>query len=123
MKLYFNEFIIDILSNLLLQSGLPNKNVKNLNLLLYWYFFSPKYIKNPITNKYVNVAVHSKITRGFMASWLIRNNVENIEKLKTFDGLGYSYDEEKSSYNIPVFKTDSFGGIGLSVRQKKNSIN
>lgn len=85
---------------------------------------SPLFLtKNPITNKYVNVAVHSKITRGFMASWLIRNNVENIEKLKTFDGLGYSYDKDLSSYNIPVFKTDSFGGIGLSVRQKKNSIN
>jgi len=75
--------------------------------------------KNQNNGKYVNVAVHSKIARGAMASWLIRNKIENSKDIINFDGLGYSYDKDDSSYNIPVFKTDSFGGLGLSIRLKK----
>jgi len=79
--------------------------------------------KNPKNGQYVNVAVHSKIARGAIASWLIRNNIENSKDVIEFNGLGYSYNEHKSTRNIPVFTTEAFGGIGLSIRQKKNSIN
>ncbi len=81
---------------------------------------SPVFLtKNPNNGKYVNVAVHSKIARGAMASWLIRNKIEKSNDLINFDRLGYRYDDKESSFNIPVFKTDSFGGLGLSIRLKK----
>ena len=71
--------------------------------------------KNIKLNKYVSVAVHSKIARGAMAHWLIVSKKENIKKFKE---LGYIYNNELSEPNKPVFVTERFLGLGLSVRLK-----
>ena len=78
---------------------------------------SPKFMTtHPDTGQPVFVTVHAKIARGAFAHWLIVNRVGNLEHLKDFTDLGYSYAESLSTETIPVFVCDHFAGIGLSVR-------
>lgn len=44
-----------------------------------------------------------KMARGEMVRWMAREQVENIEKLKSFTGLGYQFCESDSSENTWVF--------------------
>lgn len=78
---------------------------------------SPKFMTtHPATGQPVFVTVHAKIARGAFAHWLIVNRVSNLEHLKDFTDLGYSYAKSLSTETIPVFVCDHFEGIGLSVR-------
>ena len=78
---------------------------------------SPKFMTtHPDTGQPVFVTVHAKIARGAFAHWLIVNRVSDLEQLKDFTDLGYSYAESLSTATIPVFVCDHFEGIGLSVR-------
>lgn len=83
-------------------------------------FIEPKFLSvNPKTLKPVVVAVHSKIARGNMASWIIQNRVEDINKIKDYNNLGYDYVKDLSTPNVPTFVCEKFGGIGLSIRLDK----
>lgn len=62
------------------------------------------------------VTVHAKIARGAFANWMIRNRIENINKLKEFNEIGYKYNSKLSTPIAPVFVCRQFGGIGLSMR-------
>ncbi len=83
---------------------------------------SPKFLTvSPKTNEPTFITVHAKIARGAYARWLIQNRIEDIEKLKEFNGIGYVYSEELSSIDEPVFVAKEFKGLGLSVRLTDNS--
>lgn len=78
---------------------------------------SPAFLTHsPKTNEPTFVVVHAKIARGAFAGWLIKNQIEDLSKLKDFNELSYEYSEELSTPNTPTFVCKSFGGIGLSVR-------
>jgi cytoplasmic iron level regulating protein YaaA (DUF328/UPF0246 family) len=62
------------------------------------------------------VVVHAKIARGAFANWMIRNRIEDVERLKDFSEIGYVYDETLSTPEVPVFVCNDFKGLGLSVR-------
>jgi len=70
------------------------------------------------TNQPTFVVVHAKIARGAFAGWLIKNQIDDLNKLKNFMELGYTYSQELSTPNTPTFICQSFGGLGLSVRLK-----
>lgn len=63
------------------------------------------------------VTVHTKIARGAFARWLIRERIDTLSDLPSFDDLGYAYDAAQSTPEQPVFVCQEFGGIGLSVRK------
>lgn len=62
------------------------------------------------------VTVHSKIARGAYANWLIKNQIIELDKLKSFKDLGYIYSQKLSTAKQPVFVCQKFGGLGLSQR-------
>ncbi len=45
----------------------------------------------------------TKEARGAMAGWIVRERVKSVRALRGFDGLGYSYDPDRSSSDRPVF--------------------
>ena len=78
---------------------------------------TPRFLTiSPKTGEPTFVVVHAKIARGAYAGWIIRNKVASTQQLRTFNELGYSYDEEASTPAAPVFICREFGGLGLSVR-------
>ena len=78
---------------------------------------TPRFLTiSPKTGQPIFVVVHAKIARGAFASWLIRNQIEDVSMLKNFSEIGYTYDETLSTKKVPVFICQEFGGIGLSVR-------
>jgi cytoplasmic iron level regulating protein YaaA (DUF328/UPF0246 family) len=52
---------------------------------------------------YKTVMVYAKKARGFMASYIIKNNIEKIDDLIGFDTEGYCFNKEASSGNELVF--------------------
>jgi len=83
---------------------------------------SPKFLTvSPKTNEPTFVTVHAKIARGAYARWLIQNRIEDTEKLKEFNEIGYTYSEKLSSVDEPVFVAKVFKGLGLSVRLTGNT--
>ncbi len=78
---------------------------------------TPRFLTmSPKTGEPIFVVVHAKIARGAFASWMVRHRIEDVEKLKEFNELGYTYSPELSTLKAPVFICQEFGGIGLSVR-------
>ena len=49
------------------------------------------------------VSFFAKRARGAMTAWLVRNRVRTPGKIVDFDGLGYRYDEARSTKDRPVF--------------------
>jgi len=52
---------------------------------------------------YKTISFFAKKARGSMAAWIIRNRVNTLKGLKDFDGIGYTYDPERSRPDNPVF--------------------
>ena len=52
---------------------------------------------------YKVIAIYAKKARGLMASYIIKNKVDSIEKVKEFNEEGYAYREDLSSSNTIVF--------------------
>lgn len=78
---------------------------------------TPKFLTvSPKHGEPTFVTVHTKIARGAFASWMIRNRIDDIQALKSFNELGYTYDNEASTNSEPVFVCKEFKGLGLSVR-------
>ena len=53
--------------------------------------------------KYRTVVVHTKKARGMMINYIVKNKIENSEKLKEFDYEGYEFSRELSDDNNFVF--------------------
>lgn len=49
------------------------------------------------------VSFHAKRARGAMAGWLVRNRIRSASRVVEFDSLGYTYDDEASTKDQPVF--------------------
>jgi cytoplasmic iron level regulating protein YaaA (DUF328/UPF0246 family) len=78
---------------------------------------TPKFLTiSPKTGEPSFVVVHAKIARGAFAHWMIRNRIEDDARLKDFNEIGYVYDAQLSTKEIPVFICKEFKGIGLSIR-------
>lgn len=57
--------------------------------------------------EYRVVAFFAKYARGLMASWLIRNRISSIKGIREFDGRGYRYSPEHSTFDTPTFIRDA----------------
>lgn len=78
----------------------------------YYKALQPKKIKGTIitpvfkefkNGSYRTIAIFAKKARGYMADYIISQQVEEPEKLKLFDRDGYSYDDKLSKGNEWVF--------------------
>lgn len=49
------------------------------------------------------VSFFAKRARGVMASWIIRERVKSVAAFPEFDGMGYRFDEDRSTDGRPVF--------------------
>lgn len=49
------------------------------------------------------ISFFAKKARGSMAAWIITNRVKSARALREFDGMGYSYDAQRSTSTRPVF--------------------
>ncbi len=54
-------------------------------------------------DKYIEKAVYAKMARGSMVRYLAENQIEDIEDVKKFTGLGYQYNEEMSDEKTITF--------------------
>jgi len=59
--------------------------------------------KENIEGKYKIIVTYAKRARGFMVSYIVKNNIDNIEGLKNFKEEGYCYNKELSSNTKLVF--------------------
>lgn len=81
------------------------------------HIITPRFLTiSPKTGQPTFVVVHAKIARGAFASWMIRGRIDNVELLRNFTEIGYTYNDELSTPAVPVFVCQTFGGLGLSVR-------
>lgn len=81
---------------------------------------SPRFLtRHPKTHEPTFVVVHAKIARGAFAHWMIKRRINDVSAVSSFADLGYVYDSERSTTQVPVFICDTFGGLGLSVRLEK----
>jgi hypothetical protein len=89
------------------QLGL-DKNPVLINLASSEYFkvIDEKTLNYPIitinfyekkNNELKMIGIHAKKARGTMAKFLMQNQIDNLEQLKTFNELGYQYHEQTSS--------------------------
>jgi len=82
---------------------------------------APKFLTvSPKNGEPAFVVVHAKIARGAFAHWLIKNRIENLQKLSEFKDLGYTFDKNLSTKDIPTFVCKEFGGKGLSMKKLHN---
>ena len=126
--------LYDYWGNNLAQELNPDETILNLTSVEYGksvipyieknLIFSPIFLTlNKDSGKFVSVAVHSKIARGSLATWAIKNQISSPDKLKNYNLLGYQFDPTLSSQYSPVFKATDFTGLGLSIRKKSSSNN
>ena len=54
-------------------------------------------------NKLVQKATYAKMARGYMVRYMAENNVQDIEEIKKFDSMGYSFNQDLSSEDEFVF--------------------
>jgi len=81
---------------------------------------SPRFLTiSPRTGKPSQVIVHTKITRGAFARWLIINRITSPGDMAQFNDLNYHYDSTISTPAEPTFVCKTFGGLGLSMRLQK----
>lgn len=57
--------------------------------------------------KVVEKGTMCKIARGEMVRYMAENKIEDPEQLKSFDRLGYRFDQNRSNYEIFVFLRDT----------------
>ena len=53
--------------------------------------------------KLVQKATYAKMARGYMVRYMAENNVQDIDGIKSFDSMGYSYNQELSTDDEFVF--------------------
>lgn len=70
---------------------------------------APVFLDAKDSGDYKIVSFFAKRARGVMSAWIIQNRINARKALIEFDGMGYSYDAERSHPDQPVFtrRTDS----------------
>lgn len=98
-----------------LNADLAERNSKVLvNLASKEYFgvVKPKDLNVPVVSpvfldekngKHKIISFFAKRARGSMASWIVQNRVKSAKALTGFDGMGYTYDPERSTPDTPTF--------------------
>ena len=56
--------------------------------------------------KYKIISFYAKKARGYMASWLVKNQIKKEQELQSFSEEGYSFSIEESHSGSPVFLRD-----------------
>ena len=64
---------------------------------------SPRFLDAKGDGDYKVVSFWAKQARGAMAGWMIRERITTFKRITNFDGLGYSYDDGRSTDDEPVF--------------------
>lgn len=66
---------------------------------------SPRFLDAPQSDptRLKVISFSAKKARGAMASWLVRERIRSPRKLPEFTGLGYAYDEARSTPAEPTF--------------------
>ena len=76
------------------------KSVENIKKYKDIKVITPEFKENR-NGKYKVISIKAKRARGLMSTYIIRNQITDIEKLKLFNCEGYEYNEELSSeYNL-----------------------
>ena len=87
--------------------------IVNLASNEYFKAVKPKGLKAPVINidfkqikggKAKTIGLMAKRARGMMADFIIKKRITDVEKLKTFNEGGYSYDADASTESNLVFK-------------------
>lgn len=64
---------------------------------------APAFLDAKGDGDYKIVSFFAKRARGAMTGWIIRNRIKSRKALTEFDGMGYSFDPERSTEERPVF--------------------
>lgn len=64
------------------------------------------HFRDSVKGEYKFVTLYGKKARGMMASYIIRNRINDIEGIKSFDVQGYYYSKEQSDENNLIFLRD-----------------
>lgn len=89
-----------------------SQSVINLASNEYFKAVDKKILKHPVISpvfkdykngKYKVISFFAKKARGYMAAWVIRNRIDNPDKIVDFDVAGYRYAASESSPDAPVF--------------------
>lgn len=89
-----SKFLLNLASN----EYSSSVNFKRINASILNIKFLDK--KN---EKYKLISFFAKKARGAMASFVIKNEIKNINQLKEFTGLGYSFDSSQSTNDLLTF--------------------
>lgn len=90
----------------------PNPTLVNLASTEYFKAVNPKLLKGKIitpvfkdqkNGAYKIIAFYAKRARGMMTDFIIKNRIDNVEKIKTFQEAGYEYSEPLSTAQEWVF--------------------
>lgn len=90
----------------------PNPTLVNLASTEYFKAVNPKLLKGKIITPvfkdhkdgaYKIIAFYAKRARGMMTDFIIKNRIDNVEKIKTFQEAGYEYSEPLSTAQEWVF--------------------
>lgn len=112
---YWGDEITDMLAADLAES--PGQKVL-VNLASQEYFgavrparlavpvISPAFVDAKGEGPHKIVSFFAKRARGAMAAWIIRERINRASALSGFEGLGYRYDETRSTSQRPVFARD-----------------
>ena len=107
---YWGDKIVDDLNSTIAE--LNTSTLVNLASNEYFKSVNTKKLKAEIitpvfkdfsNGKYKVVMVYAKKARGMMASYIVKNKIENVTDLIGFDIDGYYYNEEASTKNELVF--------------------
>ncbi len=89
-----------------------SKVLVNLASKEYFGVVKPKDLKVPVVSpvfldekngNYKIISFFAKRARGSMASWIVQNRVKTAKALTGFDGMGYTYDPDRSTPEAPTF--------------------
>ena len=108
------EFWGDQITELLIADIRDSKAPLVVNLASNEYFHSiqPKALPVPVVSprfldlkngKYKIISFFAKTARGAMADWMVQARAASSTDLLSFDGLGYRYDEERSTPAEPTY--------------------
>ncbi len=56
--------------------------------------------------KYKIISFYAKKARGMMTSWIVRNEISDVEKLRKFSAAGYRFSADHSGPGAPAFVRD-----------------
>ena len=64
---------------------------------------TPKFLDAKDDGPYKIVSFFAKRARGAMSGWLIRERIKSVSAISDFTGMGYRFDDSRSSPEEPVF--------------------